>query len=346
MKDSSLKFKFLSLFMLMALFTACGKACQKSGPGAGQADPLTLIPSGNNLLLGINWKKLTGTPFFKEASKDMPPEAAEISKDVDQAIVAISMRASAQPPSGIAIVTGSFDEKKLLGLLEEAAKKQGATEVKKESVEGKTIYLSSKDPNIGMVFLSPHQAAWGQVASLKESLGLLNKKGESIQSNKELVGLFNKRDANKLLWGAAILPPPPAGQAAQAGDPMAALQSLKAFSIGIDYNDKDLTIDWSGSTQEATEAQNLVNMVNSYKTIFGATLAAQQPALGQVIQGAQITNKDKEIMISLKLGEEVLKQLSQKMNEKAPAPGAAPSAPSAAPSVPAPTGQSAAPANQ
>lgn len=344
MKHSKLVLKFMSVFFVIALFTACGKGCQKGGPSAGQVDPLSIIPAGNNLLIGINWKKLTGTSFFQEASKDMPAEAKEISKDVSDAVIAISMRGNpAQPPSGLAIVSGNFDEKKILGLIEEAAKKQGTTEVKKESIEGKTVYLSSKDPNIGMVFLSPTQAAWGQIATLKESLALLNKKGESVSSNKELISLYNQRDANKLLWGAAILPPPPAGQAPQAGDPMAALQGLKGFSVGIDYNNKDLSIDWTGNTQDSTQAQNLVNMVNSYKTIFGATLATQQPALGQVIQGAQITNQDKNITISLKLSDEVLKQLSQKMNEKTPA---APGAPSAAPmAAPAPNGQAAAPSH-
>lgn len=341
MKFSKLKIKWMSVFFMIGLLTACGKGCQKSGPAGGQVDPLSIIPSGNNLLIGINWKKLTGTSFFQDVSKDMPAEAKEISKDVNDAVIAVSMRGNpAQPPAGLAIVSGTFDEKKILGLIEEAAKKQGATEVKKETIEGKTVYLSSKDPNIGMVFLSPTQAAWGQIATLKESLALLNKKGESIHSNKELLSLYNKRDANKLLWGAAILPPPPEGQAAPAGDPMAALQGLKAFSLGIDYNNKDLSIDWTGNTQDAAQAQNLVNMVNSYKTIFGATLTAQQPALGQVIQGAQITNQDKNITISLKLNDDVLKQLSQKMNEKAPAAPAAPMA------VPAPTEQPSAPANQ
>lgn len=349
------KYKLVAAFALLVILSACGKGCQKTP--SGEIDPLSIIPANNNLILGINWKKLSTTPFFQEASKDMPAEAKEISKDVKDAIVAVAMRASAQAPSGLAIVNGTFDENKIVALITEAAKKQGAGEVKKETIEGKTVYLSAKDPNIGLVFLSPTQAAWGQVATLRETLSLLNKKGESIKSNKELVDLFNKRDSEKLLWGAAVLPPPPAGQAPAPGaDPMAALQGLKAFSLGVDYNNKDLSIDWFGNTQDATQAQNIVNMINSYKTIFGATLASQQPALGQVIQGAQITNKDKDITVSLKLNEEVLKQLSQKMNEKSapaagapsasPVPSAAPAPAPAAPTPVAPTGEAAAPANQ
>lgn len=337
MKSLIFKNKLVLAFALLVMLSACGKGCQKGG-GAGAIDPLSIIPASNNLIIGINWKKLSTTPFFQEASKDMPPEAKEISKDVTDAVIAVAMRPSAQNPSGLAIVTGTFDEAKVVGLINEASKKQGSGEVKKETIEGKTVYLSAKDPNIGLVFLSPTQAAWGQIATLKEALALLNSKGESVKSNKELVTLFNKRDADKLLWGAAILPPPPAGENPnQAADPMAALQGLKGFSIGIDYNNKDLSIDWFGNTQDATQAQNIVNMINSYKTIFGATLATQQPALGQVIQGAQITHKDKDITVTLKVNEEVLNQLSQKMKEKnspaAPAVAPAPVAP-VEPSVP------------
>ncbi len=335
MKSLILKNKLVLAFALLVMLSACGKGCQKGG-GAGAIDPLSIIPASNNLIIGINWKKLSTTPFFQEASKDMPSEAKEISKDVTDAVIAVAMRPSAQNPSGLAIVTGTFDETKVVALINEAAQKQGGGEVKKEVIEGKTVYLSAKDPNIGLVFLSPTQAAWGQIATLKEALALHNNKGESIKSNKELVELYNKRDAEKLLWGAAILPPPPAGQAANQADPMSALQGLKGFSLGVDYNNKDLSIDWFGNTQDATQAQNIVNMINSYKTIFGATLAAQQPALGQVIQGAQITNKDKDITVSLKVNQEVLNQLSQKMKEKN-APAAAPTAapvPNSAPALP------------
>lgn len=343
--------KLLFCVLALSLLASCGKGCKKGGESGAQADPLDLVPAGNNLLISLNIKKLMNTPFSAEMMKDAPAEIKEISKDVNEALIALNVRGPSQPPSGLAIVNGTFDEKKIISSLEALAKKEGQ-ELKKEPLETKTVYLSPKDPNIGLILFSPTQIVWGQMADLKAALALAGKKGDSIRNNKELMDLFNKRDSKKLLWGAGLIPasatPPPS----QPGDPMAALQGLKAFSLGIDY-DKDLTIDLTAQAQDAAQAQNLTNLVNSYKTIFGASLAAQQPMWGQVIQGAQIGNQDKLVTISLKLNEEVVKQLSQmaaakkdKGPEAPPAPSAMPGAGAGLdtpPAVPQPPAQAAQP---
>jgi len=350
--------KILTALVALMLLSSCGKGCQKGGMGGGgggKVDPLDVIPASTNLLINLNLKKMQSLPMFADMMKDAPQEAKELSKDVDEAVLALNMRGPAQAPSGLAIVTGNFDEKKVLTLLDEAAKKAGG-EVKKEIFEGKTLYISPKDPNIGMAFLAPNQAMWGQVSTLKESILLLSKKGENVRSNKELMELYNKRDTKKMLWGVGLIPPgvtPPA----QPGDPLASLQGIKAFSLAIDYDTKDLSLDLTANAQDASQAQSLTNLINSYKTIFGASLATQQPAVGQIIQGAQISNQDKSITLSLKISELVLKQLSQMVADKkggggapmgmpaeptspppsgAPVPGAgaAPAAPSPPPPVP------------
>lgn len=330
MKKRAFMMKVLFVLLSLSVLSSCGKGCGKGGGGGAQIDPLDLIPANNNFLIAVNWKKLAGLPFFGDISKDMPAEAKQLSSDVQSVLIALSIRGPSEPPSGLAFVTGNLDEKKVLPLLEDAAKKNGGGELKKETVEGKTVYVSPKDPNIGLVLLSPNQAVWGQMANVKEALGMMTKKGNSIRSNKELIDLFNGRDQKKLLWGGGIIPQgaiPASPTPGQPGDPMAAIQGLKAFSLGIDY-DKELTIDWVGQAQDAAQAQNLANLINSYKSIFGATLAAQQPMWGQVIQGSQISNQDKSIKISLKLGEDLVKQLSQQIAQKnKDKMGAAPEAP-------------------
>jgi hypothetical protein len=343
MKKHSMIQKLFFILLGITLLTSCGKGCQKAG--GGKIDPLDIIPASHNLLISLNWKKLTETPFFSEVSNEMPAEAKELSKDVNDALISVSLRNPGEAPSALAFINGNLDEKKILPLLEESAKKQGG-ELKKESFEGKTIYLSPKDPNIGLLFLSPTQAVWGQLATLKESFTSTANKNPSVRSNKELIDLYNQRDSKKLLWGVATLPQNLANTETKSGDPMAALQGLKAFSLGIDY-DKDLGISWTGHTQDAAQAQNLANLVNSYKTIFGASLAVQQPMWGQVIQGVQISNQEKSVNIALKINEPLVKQISQKIAEKSKqraAAGASPGLPggSAEPSTPSP-GQAAQP---
>jgi|GEM_PF-2560998 len=345
--------KIFSLLLSLTLLTACGKACQKGGGLGGltgiggKTDPLDIFPEKNNFLLSINVKKLSTLPIYADMMKDAPPEAKDLSTQVDEAMISLNLRGPTEKPSGLAVMTGSFDEKKALTVMEEAAKKQGTGEVKKEIFEGKTIYTSPKDPNLGMAFLSPHQVIWGQMADLKEALTLAKTKGPSIRSNKELMELYEKRDSKKLLWGAGIIPPSAMeGAANQPGSPMASLQGLKSFSINVDYDNKDLSINWTGNTQEPSQAQNMVNLINSYKTIFGASLAAQQPLWGEALQGMQITSQEKSIALGLKLSEALLKEISQQFaKSKAGAPMAAPAPePAAPPPVPAPSGAAAQPA--
>src|SRR4030095_8018148 len=142
------------------------------------------------------------------------------------------------------------------------------------------------------------------MADLKEALTLAKTKGPSIRTNKELMDLVEKRDSKKLLWGAGIIPPSAVeGAGNQPGSPMASLQGLKSFSVVVDYDNKDLSIDWTGNTQEPSHAQNMVILVNVYKTICGTARASQQPLWEQALQGMQITSQEKSIALGLKLSE-------------------------------------------
>src|SRR4030095_3447416 len=97
------------------------------------------------------------------------------------------------------------------------------------------------------------------MADLKEALTLAKTKGPSIRTNKELMDLVEKRCAQKRLCVAGIIPPSAGeGAANQPGAPMASLQGLKSFSVVVDYDNKDLSIDWTGNTPEASHAQNML----------------------------------------------------------------------------------------
>src|SRR4030095_12698020 len=359
MKTLFARRKILLLLLTLTLLSACGKACQKGGGLGGltglggKTDPLDIFPAKNNFLLSINVKKLATLPIYGEMIKDAPAEAKELSTQVDDALISLNLRGPTEKPSGLAVVSGSFDEKKILSVMEETAKKQGSGEIKKETFEGKTLYTSPKDPTLGMAFLSPNQVIWGQMADLKEALTLAKTKGPSIRTNKELMDLVEKRDSKKLLWGAGIIPPSAVeGAANQPGSPMASLQGLKSFSVVVDYDNKDLSIDWTGNNQEPYQAQNMVNLVNSYKTIFASSIASQQPLWGQALQSMQVNSQEKSIALGLKLSEALLKEISQQFANKstgmvppdamappaAPAPEPAPAAPpaqAAQPSAPA-----------
>lgn len=313
MKNQKSISRFILVLFSIFLLTSCGKGCQKGGSLKGASDPLNFIPANNNLLVSVNWKKLIAAPFYNDLSQKIPPEAKELTSHLDSMLIAVNVHGGAEPPAGLMIFTGSLEEKKVLPILEADAKKEGK-EIKKETFENQTIYLSPKDPNIGLAFISNSQLLAGQLSSLKEALTLISKGGDSIRSNKDLVDLFTHRDTNKLIWGAATIPPSVGQNPGQ--NPMSnTLQGLKAFSLTVDY-DKDLAIELTGNAQDNAQAQNLANLMNSYKTIFGASLSSKDPALGQAIQGMQINNQDASLKVSLKLPRQVVEKMSKDLKEK------------------------------
>ncbi len=306
-----LYFKKLSVVLtLLVLLTACGKGCQKSSTPGKEGDALSFIPAQYNILFGLRLKKLTPIPLFTVLTQDAPSEIQQLFSDIETAFIGLNIRGGNTPPSGLVVVTGNFDEKKLLSLLE--SQKEPNSEIKKETVEGKTLYISPKDPNIGVVFLNSQLVAWGQVSALKNALSLASKKEANIRSNKDLMDLFNKQEDKKILWGAGLIPqtPPPS-----TSDAPAPLQGVKSFSLSMDY-DKELSLEITANTQDGTQAQNLANLANSYKTIFSTSLAAQQPSWAQVIQNAKIENQNQALSLSLKLNEEVLKQMATLIAER------------------------------
>src|SRR5262249_12671821 len=101
--------KILLGLLALTLLSSCGKGCGKGGMGGGgRIDPLDVIPASSNLLISLNLKKMQSAPLFADMMRDAPPEAKEISKDVDDAIMALNLRGPAQAPSGLAIVSGNF----------------------------------------------------------------------------------------------------------------------------------------------------------------------------------------------------------------------------------------------
>jgi hypothetical protein len=173
-----------------------------------------------------------------------------------------------------------------------------------------------------------------------------------------MMDLINGVDRNKMIWAVSSIPPgmipaqtegSPTGQ----GNPMAALSSLKAIDLALDYTD-NLLINLGVITGKKEDAQQLTTMANSYKTLFGTSLATKDPTLGKVLVGLTIDAKDERVNLSLKLDKATVEELEKRAAEKQamPMPGGeappaggpeagAPAAPNAAPAAPsAPTAPS------
>jgi hypothetical protein len=116
---------------------------------------------------------------------------------------------------------------------------------------------------------------------------------------------------------------------------MGALAGLKAIDLSLDFSD-NLVFDLGVITGGKDNAQQLMTMANSYKTLFGTSLAMKDPTLGKVLNGLIIDAKDERVNLSLKIDKATVEELAKKAAEKQPMPGPDAAAPvqGEAPQVP------------
>ncbi len=302
------------------LLAGCGKGCGKEGGApSAKSSTLALIPAGNNILVGINLKKLQASSLGAKIKDKIPPEMAPFVDSIEGITIALSVKGMGQEPEGaVAIVEGKLDPAKLLAQMTEQAKKDGG-DVSNEEYEGVKIYSGPKDPDVGMAFVED-VAVVGKKPTVKQVIDLSKKKGSSIESNTNLMGLLKGVDSSKMLWAVAIVPEGaiPGGSGGP-GNPMGALSNIKAIDLAMDMSEK-LTLDLGVIAGTAEDAKQMENMANSYKTLFGASLAQKEPKLGEVLSNLKVSSNGERVALAIEVDQSTVDELTQKAAGGAMAP--------------------------
>lgn len=339
----SKQLRFLALALVAGLGLAgCGKGCGKMG-GAGKQESLSLIPADSNIVLGMNWKKIQESPLGGKMMEGVPPEAQPFLKDVDNLVLGLTvLGVGGEPKDFVGVISGKLDSAAMVKQMSDQAQKTGAT-LTNEDYEGVKLYGTTKEPDFAVGMLE-NQAVFGKKATVKRSLDLVKKKGDSVEKNKAMMDLINSIDKGKMLWAVATIPPGaiPAGEGGGMGNPMSALSSVKALDLTLDFL-QNLNLDLGVITGSKEDAQQMMTMANSYKTLFGGSVASKSPELGKVLGGLSIDAKENKVILTLKLDQATVEDLANKAKQKqgpmpmgmdegmgAPAPAVPPAAPPAA----------------
>jgi hypothetical protein len=326
--------KYISLVLMMMMVVvglgACGKACGKKIGGGPEASSLKLIPSGQNLLLGLDWHKLQQSPLGAKFQQKIPPEAVPLLKEVQTFTLGMKLPGMGQEPKElVGIISGELDQAKLLAAFTETAQKEGQ-EVTTEEYDGVKIYSTSNEPTMGIAFVGEH-GVMGDKVNLKKVIDLSKNKGDSVEKDKALMDLMQGVDTGKMLWAVAVVPEGmmPGGPQAEAG-PMGAFSQIKALDLALDLS-KDLTLDLGVIAGTPEAAQQMQTMANSYKALFGSSLAAKNPNLGKVLNDLTIGVSGPRVALNLKVDQATVEQLSNQAESAVP-----PAAPEAVPGGDAP----------
>lgn len=336
-----MKKNIIVVLMLVVGLSACGKACGKKLGMAPETSALKLIPSGQNLLLGLDWKKLEASPVGQKIQPKLPAEAAPLLKDIQSFTLGMKIPGMGQEPKElVGIISGQLDEAKMVAAFNETAQKEGQ-QITTEEYDGIKIYSSSKEPSMGIAFVA-RNGVMGDKVNIKKVIDLSKGKGDSVEKDTALMDLLKGVDTSRMLWAVAIVPEGtmPSGPEAQAG-PMGAFSQIKAVDVALDIA-KGLILDVGLIAGTPEAAQQMQTMANSYKTLFGSSLAAKNPSLGKAFNNLTIGVNGPRVSLNLKLDETTVQDLSQQAESAAPpAPGVptapdAPMAPGTPPTLDAP----------
>ncbi len=338
MIQRSIKVRYVALALVAGLGLAgCGKGCGKQG--AGKAESLSLIPADSNVVVGMNWKKVQESPMGAKLMAGVPAEAQPFLKDVDGLVIGLKVQGMERDAKEfVGIVCGKLDSAAMIKQMGDQAQKTGTT-LQTQDYEGVKIYSTAKDAGFGVALLDG-QAVFGKIETVKKALDLAKKKGDAIEKNKAVMDLINGVDKGKMLWAVATIPegviPAGAGGGGM-GNPMGALNSVKALDLALDYN-QNLVLDLGVLTGTKEDAQQMMTMANSYKTLFGASVASKSPELGKILGALSIDAKENKVILALKLDQATVEDLAKKAQAGAagmPMGGMEPGAGGPPPGVPA-----------
>ncbi|HCU24071.1 MAG TPA: hypothetical protein DF383_03560 [Deltaproteobacteria bacterium] len=311
-------------FVASLTLTACGKGCTKRQ--AAKAESLKLIPVDSNVLIGINWKKTQASPLGPKLSEGIPPEAKALLQNIDSLVLGanvdsimptLSTGTPKEPKDVIGVVDGKVDKEAWLKEMKDRLAKNSASP-QEEDYEGVKIYSDPTPKGISIAFLG-EQTLFGMKESVKKAIDLSKGKGDSIEKNKAVMDIVKGLDKGKMLWAVALIPEGtiPAGAEGGAGNPMNALSSMKSLDLALDYNG-NLLLDLGIFTATKESAQQMMTMANSYKTLFGGTLASKSPELGKILGGLSIDAKENKVVLTLKLDQATVEELAKKAKEGSP----------------------------
>ena len=314
----------LAVVLAVALASCAPQSSVKSG--AAMAESLIrLLPKPTGGVIAIDVQRITGTEAAVKALQD--PQAKQKydefvtmsgidpMKDINFVVIGLDGAPPAIEEKGSVIVNLKYDKDKLLGLL-----KEKAPELETEIYNGVTIYsgfeAEEKKRTSRGAFLDGSHIVIGSEAGIKGIIDVHQKKAESIVKNVEMSAILKKVDKAGIAWGAFVIPPDLIKKGIDASPQLKVLEGVTAMTMAFDYKLATFTADIRtlGGTKE--QNANLASALNGFKAL-GGMMAAQEPAVGDVLNGLEITSGPDFTRLHLSLSQEVMDKLGKLAQSKA-----------------------------
>ncbi len=314
----------LAVFLTVA-FTSCTPAAGvKTGAAAGEA-MIKMMPRSSTGVVGVDVQRLMETEAVAKALKD--PKAKEKydefvkmsgidpMKDISYVGIALIGTFIGAAPEGGAIISLKYDKAKIQSLI-----KEKAPEAKEELYNGVTLYSNfdgkgKTEQTPLAAFLDAGHIVIGSEKGVKGIIDVRGKKAESLARNAEMSGILKKVDKSGLLWGAFAVPQELVKKGIEANPQLKVLEGVTALTISYDDRMNNVTADIRtvGGTKE--QNANLASTLNGFKAL-GAMFAAQEPAVGELLNGISITSGEDFTDLKISVPRETMAKIGELARSK------------------------------
>ncbi|MCX6574593.1 MAG: DUF3352 domain-containing protein [Candidatus Aminicenantes bacterium] len=318
----------LSLAVLLtAAFAACTSTSGvKSGAAAGEA-LIKMMPKSTAGVVAVDVKRLMETEAAKKALQEPQAKAkydelvkmSGIDPMKDISYLALGLVGSpVGTPGGMnggAVVNLKYDQAKLQALIKEMA--PGA---KQETYNGVTIYTgldgTEAKQQTGAAFLDATHIVIGSEQAVKGIIDVRQKKTESMAKNAEMTALLKKVDKSGLVWGAFAVPQDLLKKGIESQPQLKVLEGVTGLTMSVDYRLATVVADIR--TVGGTKEQNatLASTLNGFKSL-GAMFAAQEPVVGEALNGIEISSGQDYTRLAINLSQEIIDKLGKFAQSKA-----------------------------
>lgn len=314
----------LAVVLTAALAACTSTSGVKSGAAAGEA-LIKMLPGSAAGVMAVDVKRLMETEAVKKALQDPRAKAKydefvaksgiDPTKDIAYLGFGLTRTSGSLDMNGGAIITMKYDQARLQALINEMA-----PESKQELYNGVTIYTrldgTEAKQQTGAAFLDAAHIVIGSEQAVKGIIDVSQKKTESLAKNAEMAAMLKKVDKSGIAWGAFAIPQDLLKQGIESQPQLKVLEGVTGLTLAFDYRLATLVADVRtvGGTKE--QNTNLASTLNGFKSL-GAMFAAQEPVVGEALNGIEISSGEDYTRLAINLSQETLDKLGKFAEAKA-----------------------------
>ncbi len=312
--------------LLIVLFASCAPATGvKSGAAAGEA-LVKMMPKGTTGVVAVDVKRILETDAVVKAlqapkTKEKYDEFVKMSgidpmKDISYVAVGLNGIPSGAAPEGGVIIHLKYDRAKLQGLI-----KEKAPEAKEELYNGVAIYSGLDGGGMAKqttraAFLDASHIIIGSEKGVKGLIDVQQKKAESIAKNAEMSSTLKKVDKSGYAWGAFLLPQELIKKGIESNPQLKVLEGITALTLMFDDRLNNIIADIRTIGGAKEQNANLAATLNGFKAM-GAMFGAQEPAVGELLNGIEITSGEDYVRLHISVSHETMDKVGKLAQSKA-----------------------------